>query len=151
MTEHLLTVDRGWPGKGNQKCICPFQWQLNSHLPRIQSELPLIDICGSSTGVKNVNTAFRGAGAARQRLRWGRSNHQGSLSADYRPFRRAWREASCLWARRALFLCSAKLIRRQSGRDPVDPHPPPPHPPPLQQVGLLALASRRQSNLQDDL
>lgn len=28
-------------------------------------------------GVKNVNTAFRGAGAARQRLRWGRSNHQG--------------------------------------------------------------------------
>lgn len=70
MTEHLLTVDRGWPGKGNPKCICPFQWQLKSHLPRIQSELRLIDICGSSTGVKNVNTAFRegGGAAARQRL-----------------------------------------------------------------------------------
>lgn len=103
-----------------------------------------MDICGSSAGVKSVNTAFRGAERLAGVLGGGGAIIRG-LSADYRPFRRAWREASCLWARRALFLCSAKLIRRQSSRDPVDP-PPPTH----TQVGLLAPASKRQANLQDD-
>lgn len=115
-TEHLSAVDRGWHTEGNQRKCIQIQRQLNSHLPLIQREQRLMDITGFSVRVKNVNAGLTFCGVSRQavsnRLRQQQSNHQGSLSADYQPFRWVWREASCLWAREALFICSAKLIWR---------------------------------------
>lgn len=110
-----------------------FQWQLNSHLPAIQRELRWMDSQGFSAaqwrrgGLTQMwvlvwHSEEVSRQAVSSRLRQSQSNHQGSLSADYRPFCWVRREASCPRAKEALFARSARLIWRFERRSPSRHH-----------------------------